>query len=99
MSDNGNGNEKTAEVKAKFDFKKHITNHHYYLIIAFVILLVIIIITGRILNEINLSSATTDAHIESAHRWAKWTVIICSILAAGCIAAFVILLFKGKGKS
>ncbi len=64
-----------------------------YLIIAFIIFLVFIIISGRILNELNLSKSKKDANIESAHKWAAWSVGIFSTFAALSLIGFIVLFF------
>ncbi|XWV25471.1 putative ORFan [Tupanvirus deep ocean] len=64
-----------------------------YLIIGFVIFLVIVIISGRILNEINLSSCTSDSHIKIAHSWAAWVVGISSTVAGILLILFIVSFF------
>jgi ABC-type cobalamin transport system permease subunit len=65
------------------------------LFIAFVIFLVVVIISGRILNELNLttSSCKSDNHIKDAHKWAAWAVGISSTGAGLCLIGFIALFF------
>ena len=86
------------EKKTKsFDVPKF-SNFQIALIITFVIALVIVIICGRILNKINLSSATNDKDIQSAKRWAAWSVGIFSFVAAISLIGFLYLFFMAKKK-
>lgn len=64
-----------------------------YLIIAFITFLIFIIISGRILNELNLSKSKTDSNIKSAHKWAAWSVGIFSTLAVLSLTGFIVLFF------
>ena len=75
---------------------KSLSNTHIYLLITFVVSLIIVIINGRILNEINLSKSKSDPKIQSAHKWAAWTVGIFSTIALISIVAFVVLFFIKK---
>ncbi len=86
------------EKKAKsFDVPKF-SNFQIALIITFVIALVFVIICGRILNQINLSSAGNDKNIQSAKRWAGWSVGIFSTVAALSLLGFLYLFFMAKKK-
>ena len=66
-----------------------------YLFIAFILFLVVVIITGKILNEINLSSSACKAepHIAVAHRWSAWAVGISATGATLALIAFILLFF------
>lgn len=62
-------------------FIEQLEGARIYLIVTLIILILIIIITGRILNEINLSKDKSDSNIQSAHKWAAWSVGLSSTFA------------------
>ena len=64
-----------------------------YLIFSFIIFLIIVIVSGRILNEINLSKCNTDKNIKIAHKWATWAVGISAAMAGLSLIAFIALMF------
>lgn len=64
-----------------------------YLIIGFIIFLAIVIISGRILNEINLSGCKSDSHIKIAHTWTAWVVGISSTAAGILLILFIASFF------
>jgi len=65
-----------------------------YLFMMFIVFLIIVIVSGRILNEINLSKSS-DSHIKIAHRWAAWSVGISATAAGLSLIAFIALLMMG----
>lgn len=69
-------------------------NVSIYLIIAFILFLAIVIVSGRILNEINLTSSScrSDSHIQSAHKWAAWTVGISATGAGLALLALIVII-------
>ena len=65
----------------------------FYLFIMFAIFLTILIISGRILNEINLSKCSSDPNIAIAHKWAAWTVGISATGTGITFIAFIAMFF------
>lgn len=61
------------------------------LVITFVIFLVLLIVSGRILNEINLSKCSNDPNIKIAHKWTSWAVGISTTGVLVTIVLFILM--------